>query len=57
MGWFLVAWLAAVALIGAKLFGLIGWSWWIVAGPLWSLAVIVLAAGGFLMMLLRGAPK
>ena len=57
MGWFLVAWLAAVALIAAKLFGLMGWSWWIVAAPLWSLAVIVLAAGGLLMILLRSAPK
>ncbi len=57
MGWFLAAWLAAVALIAAKLFGLIGWSWWIVAAPLWSLAVIILAAGGLLMILLRSAPK
>ncbi len=54
MGWFVVAWLAAVALIGAKLFGLIGWSWWIVAAPVWSLAVIFLAAGGLLLSLLRG---
>ena len=57
MGWFVVAGLAAIALIAAKLFGLIGWSWWIVAAPLWSLAVIILAAGGLLMILLRSAPK
>ena len=52
MGWFVVAWVAAYALIGAKLFGLLGWSWWIVAAL--SLAVIFLAAGGLLMIALRG---
>jgi hypothetical protein len=58
MRWLLgIGFLAAIALIAAKLLGLIGWSWWIVAAPLWLWAVIVLAAGGLLVALLRHLPR
>lgn len=44
--------LAALALPGAKLLGLIDWSWWIVAAPFWLACVIMLVAWGALAILL-----
>ncbi len=56
MWWFLVAWVAALGIAGAKLLGFIDWSWWIAAAPLWVLCVIGLVAGGFLVNLLDRRP-
>ena len=48
--------LVALALPGAKLLGLIDWSWWIVAAPVWLVSFIILVAWGLLSILLYPRP-
>jgi len=57
LNWRLVTCLAALALIAAKLLGLMDWSWWLVTAPLWLWAVIVLITGGALTALLSRPPR
>ncbi len=42
---FILFCLVALILPGAKLLGLVGWPWWIVALPIWLAAIVVLVAG------------
>ncbi len=46
-----LVYLAALALPGGKLLGLIDWSWWIVTSPVWLVSFIMLAAWGLLSIL------
>ena len=48
--------LAALALPAAKVLGLVDWSWWIIAAPLWLTCIVVLAAGGALAVFLVPRP-
>ena len=57
MNWLFAVGLAALALVGAKLLGLVDWSWWLVTAPLWLWAAIVLVSGGSLLTLFRRPPR
>ena len=50
--------LVALGLPVAKLLDVIDWSWWVVAAPLWLVAIVVLAAGHALVIgLWQGYPR
>ncbi len=48
--------LVALGLPVAKLLGVIDWSWWVIAAPLWLILVIALFAWGALTVLLNNLP-
>ena len=48
--------LVALGLPIAKLLGLVGWSWWVIAAPLWLILVIALFAWGALTVLFYARP-
>ena len=53
---FLLFCLVAIGLPVVKLFGVIDWSWWIVAAPIWLTCIIVIGGWAVLETLLFPPP-
>lgn len=49
--------IVALALPVLKLFGLIGWAWWVAFAPLWAFLIVLLVVGGGRWLLWWGRPQ